>query len=109
MHWKSKNKIQRKTTKLYLTELKENENLAHEIRLQLGKKEYVLIDLKANFPQKIEYRSLNNNGFNYTLGLGDKIIIHHKDNAIEILQHSKNHKLINSETVDKVIDLINGM
>lgn len=89
MHWKSKNKIQRETTKLYLTELKGNEKLAHKIHLQLGKKEYVLINLKKKFPKKIEYINLNNGGFNYTLGKEDQIIIYGRNKVIEILKNSK--------------------
>ena len=109
MHWKSKNKIQRETTKLYLTELKGNEKWARQIHLQLGKKEYVLINLKTNFPKKIEYLSLNNGGFNYTPGEGDQIIIHDRNKTIEILKNSKKSILINSETIDQVIILIQGM
>lgn len=109
MHWKSKNKIQRETTKLYLTELKVNEKWAHKIYLQLGKREYVLINLKTNFPKKIEYISLNNGGFNYILGKDDQIIIYGRNEVIEILKNSKKAKLINPETIDKVINLIQGM
>ncbi|GEM_PF-4755376 len=109
MHWKSKNKIQRETTKLYLTELKGNEKWAHKIHLQLGKKEYVLINLKKNFPKKIEYINLNNGGFNYTPGKEDQIIIYGRNKVIEILKNSKKAPLLNIETIDKVINLIQGM
>jgi hypothetical protein len=107
MHWKSKKKIQRKTTKLYLTELKGNEKMAHEIRLQLGKEEFVLINLKNDFPQKINYISLKNGGFNYTPEKGDRIIIYPRNKVLKILKNSKASKSINSETIDKVIILLN--
>lgn len=109
MHWKSKQKIQGETTKLYITELKNDENKAHEIRLQLGKKEFVLIDLKDEFPKKIFYSNLANGGFNYNLGIDDRIIIYPKTRIIEILENSKNSKAINSKTVNQTINLINGM
>lgn len=109
MHWKSKNKILRETTKLYLTELNKNEKMAHKIHLQLGKNSYVLIDLKNEFPKKIEYISLHNGGFNYTPEKGDLIIIYGKSKVLEILKNSEKSELINSKTVDILIELINGM
>lgn len=109
MHWKSKKKIQRETTKLYLTELNNDEKMASAIRLQLGKIEYVIINLKRDFPLKIDYISLSNGGFNYTPGKGDPIIVYGLSKAIEILENSKNSKLIDSQTVDKVITLIKGI
>lgn len=109
MHWKTKNKIQREATKLYITELKDDEDMACEIRLQLGKKEYVLINLKRDFPQRIEYTSLSNGGFNYTPGKGNKIIVHGKSRVIEILENSKNSNLTDSKTLDKVIALTEGI
>lgn len=109
MHWKSKNKIHRETTKLYLTELKGDEKMAREIRLQLGKKEYVLLDLETEFPAKIEYISLSNGGFNYTPGQGDQIIIYGKSKVLKILENSKKSDIINSQTVDELISMINEM
>jgi hypothetical protein len=106
MHWKSKRKLQKETTKLYLTELKGDEKMAREIRLQLGKKEYVLINLKGDFPRKINYISLKNGGFNYTPGKGDQIIIYGRKKVIEILENSKSSRYINPDTVDKVITLL---
>lgn len=108
MHWKSKNKIQNNTTKLYLTELQGDEKYAHEIRLQLGKEEYVFINLKTAFPNKIEYRSLLNGGFNYTQSKENLIIIYGKNKVLEILKNSKGLKALNLKTIEQVIDLIEG-
>ncbi|WP_087137440.1 hypothetical protein [Elizabethkingia meningoseptica] len=82
--------------------------MAHEIHLQL-EKTYILINLKKEFPQKIIYRSLSNNGFNYNPATQDHIITHEKNTVIKILENSRHHRLINSKTVDNVIDLINGI
>lgn len=109
MHWKSKQKIQRETTKLYVTEIKGDEDKAYEIRLQLGNKEFVLIDLRDEFPKKIFFSSLANGGFNYNLGVDDRIIIHGKGTILEILENSKISKSINVKTVNQTIDLIHGM
>lgn len=109
MHWKSKNKIQRETTKLYLTELKGDDKMAQAIRLQLGKEEYVLINLKRHFPPKVDYISLSNGGFNYTPGIGDRIIVYGRSEVVGILENSKNSNVINSQTVDKVITLLEGI
>ncbi|PAM95512.1 hypothetical protein B4N84_09600 [Flavobacterium sp. IR1] len=82
MHWKSKQKILKKTTKLYITKLKNDDTKVHEIRLQLGSKKFVLIDLNDKFLKKTIYSDLTNRGFNYNLGVDDKIIIYPK---IEII------------------------
>jgi len=63
---------------LYITALNGNFDKCHEIRIQIGKQEYVLIDLKEEFPKKIIYLSLINGGFNYNDQLDDQIIIYGK-------------------------------
>jgi hypothetical protein len=108
MHWKTRNKILR-ATKLYVTQFNKSDNECYEIRIQIGKIEYIIIDLKEKFPEKIFYISLLNGGFNYDPINDNPIAYYGKKKTIEILNNSRESKNLNVKTIDMTIELIKEM
>lgn len=108
MHWKTKNKLL-SANKIYLTLPELGCEECYEIRIQFPTKNYVLIDLELEFPHRIEYLSLEPNGFDYTVGEDSPIVIYGKTDAIKKLHQSINFGNNDPSTVKKVIDLVNSM
>ncbi len=108
MHWKTRRKLT-STTKIYLTVTADNNEKCHEVRLQLPTNEYVLLELHQPIPDKPLYNSLSNGGFNRDESIEDGITHYGKTRAINILNSSKGYRNNSSETIDDLVELIQGM
>ncbi|PXY02558.1 hypothetical protein DF185_00245 [Marinifilum breve] len=108
MHWKTKRKIL-STEKIYLTHKDLESEHCYEVRLQLPESEYILIDLRYEFPTRIRYESLIPHGFRYNEDTDNPIQIYNKRRTLEFLENTKNDDKGNQETIEIVIDLINEM
>lgn len=108
MHWKTKKKLL-STKKIYLTHKELGSNYCYEIRFQLPNNEFVLIDLRYEFPSPIRYESLIPHGFKYNEDTDNPIIIYNKRKVLKYLEDTKNGEQGNSETIEIVISLINKM
>lgn len=106
MHYKVRNKL-KAATKLYTVEPEIDK--ATQVRIQLPSREYVQIDLNQPFPYSVNYISLEYGGFNYD-PLVDTPITHNSAKETKrILTNSRNFRNNNSDTIDKLIELINEM
>lgn len=106
MHWKTKRKLTR-AIKLYLVEPEENK--AIEIKIQLPEGEYLEIELNHPFPKSVQYKSLANGGFNYDPIIDMPITHYSKRNILRNLKNSIAYRSNNSDTIDKLIGLVNTM
>lgn len=108
MHWKTKKKLL-STEKIYLTHKELGSSYCYEIRFQLPNSEYVLIDLRYEFPSSIRYESLIPHGFRYNEDTDNPIVIYNKGRVLKFLENTKNDEQGNPETIETIIDLINEM
>ncbi|WP_461640259.1 hypothetical protein [Labilibaculum euxinus] len=108
MHWKTKKKIL-STEKIYLTHKDLGSDYCYEVRFQLPESEYILIDLRYEFPTRIRYESLIPHGFRYNEDTDNPIQIYNKRRTLEFLKNTKENDKCNRETIETVIDLINEM
>ncbi|WP_177735199.1 hypothetical protein [Flavobacterium inviolabile] len=106
MHWTIKRKLAT-ATKLYLVEPEDNK--AIEIKIQLPTGEYVEIELNHPFPKNVYYKSLANGGFNYDPIIDMPITHYSKRNTLRNLRNSIAYRSNNSDTIDKLINLVNTM
>lgn len=106
MHYKTTQKLIR-ASKLYVVS-DEHDNVI-SIKIQLGKKEYVDIGLKDPFPTTVTYMKLSGGGGHYSSSSPETIIFRQKDDVINLFQELRNTTGINSETVEKIIELIGKM
>lgn len=108
MHWKTKRKIL-STEKIYLTHKELGSEYCYEVRFQLPNSEYILIDLRYEFPSPIRYESLIPHGFRYNEDTDNPIVIYGKGQVLKYLENTKNDEKGNLDTIEIVIDLINEM
>lgn len=108
MHWKTRKKIIN-AIKLYATTLNGDSDKCHEIRIQLPKSEYILIDLEVDFPKTFNYLSLKDGGFNYTPEEDESIIKFGKSQIMCVLNNSVGLGQNNSDTINEVVKLVNDM
>lgn len=108
MHWKTKRKIL-SAEKIYLTHKALDLRYCYEVRFQLPKKEYILLDLWFDFPTKINYESLIPNGFGYNEKTDNPIRIYNKRSTLDYLENTKNDGKGNQQTIELVVILINKM
>ncbi len=106
MHNQTRNKL--KTAKqLYTVEPEPDK--AIRINVQLPKNEYVEFYLNEPFPSKVQYRSLEYGGLNYNPPTDTPIIIYTKKDTIRILKNSIGYRSNNTDTINKLIELIEEM
>jgi hypothetical protein len=106
MPYRVKNKL-KTATKIYTVEPVIDK--ATQVRIQLPTREYVQIELNLPFPRSVTYISLTHGGFNYD-PLIDIPITHNSANETKrILKNSIDFRSNNSDTIEKLILLIDEM
>src|SRR3989338_2784552 len=106
MHPKTKQKLLH-AIKLYTVEPESGK--AYEVKIQLPYGEYVEIELNQPFPKKVVYKSLEHGGFNYDPIIDTPITHNPRKKVIEILKNSIGYRHNDTETINRLISLIEEM